>query len=419
MTGQRKTQRGWREVEALLRSANRTLERASPWVKQGVRVLDTSLRATSPVYSGVRTVQALAPRVAASRATPKPPTRAAAPVVRTGGHVVGRRAAAPPPGPKPLLQEAGAQFQAGVRGASDALTFGLGDHVSAGLGAAIDWTGGEDPRDAYARRIAAERASDLYDAQHYGAARLTGQVVGTGAQLMIFAPAAGVSGGVRVAQATPLIAREVAALGGVGGALGLGEQAVSDLFQGRIGSVGDYAGAATGGVVGALAGRTGSATGSSAAAGVVTSVAQDLLNGRPVSPERALEAAQISGTLGGVAGRNGRAAFDRLANDQKENIGERVSQIRTASRGDRTVSTDKRRYYLDRGGYTYPDQRTASGQLVESKAGRSARLSHSQRAAHAQPGLDYRVDHVIPADAGVVVGLPFGLGVYHLSDEYR
>jgi len=426
MSGQRRAQgrgRGWLEAEELLRRGKVILDAAPPWVRRAGSVLDTAARATNPVYAGVRAVQTIAPRITtpASRTTapPKPQTRAAASTRVAGGSATSRKPAAPSPKPRALLQEAEAQLGAGARGASDAFTFGLGDHLSAGVGAAVDWAGGEDPRTAYGRRIAAERASDQYDAQHYGAARLTGQIVGTGAQLMLFAPAAGVSGGVRIAQATPLIAREVVALGGAGGLLGVGEQAVSDLMQGRMGTAGDYAGAAAGGVTGALVGRTGSPTGSSAAAGVVTSVAQDLLNGRTVSAERALQAAQISGTLGGISGRHGRAAFDRLSSQQKERIGERASQVRTAVRGDRTVSTDKRRYYLDGGGYTYPDQRTASGQLVESKGGRRADLSTSQRRAYAQPGLAYRVDHVIPADAGVMLALPFGLGGYHLFNEHR
>lgn len=80
----------------------------------------------------------------------------------------------------------------------------------------------------------AERARDQYDVLHYRPARTVGQIAGVGAQIALSGPLEGmVAGGARIKQATPLIAREIAMLSGIGGAAGVGGQAVSDIARRR------------------------------------------------------------------------------------------------------------------------------------------------------------------------------------------
>lgn len=313
--------------------------------------------------------------------------------------------------PRPVIREAADQFLAGAHGAQDALTFGLGDHLYAGARALDDAAHGADLRSAYGSRMGAERSRDQYDAAHYGTARTVGQVVGTGVQIAALGPMEGlVAGGARIAQATPLIAREVAMLSGVGGAAGVGGQVVSDVARRRAGSFGDYVGAGIGGALGALVSRGGRAGYAGAVGGAATSVAQDLANLRAPSLNRAREAASVGGAFGVAGGLAGRAWSDALPNAAKEELGEAFSRLRTWARGDETAAGPKSREYLDRGGWTVPDQRSYRGSLprdiVESKFGRSAVLSKRQRQAYEQPLPNYRVDHTLPRDIGVALGFP-------------
>lgn len=254
--------------------------------------------------------------------------------------------------------------------------------------------------------MAAEHDRDRYDDKNYAAARTVGKVVGTGAQIAALGPMEGlVLGGARIAQATPLIAREVAVLGGLSGAAGVGGQLVSDVAQRRLGSAGDYLGAGVGGAVAGLASRGGYGGYAGAAGGAATSLAQDLANGRIPSIDKARDTALAGGVFGAAGGMAGRAGADRLSRATKEQIGEDVSRIRTWARGDKTVEGSKIREYLAGGGYTVPDQRTLAGEIVESKFGRSARLSKRQTQAYGQLP-NFRVDHSLPKDVGVLLGFP-------------
>lgn len=315
------------------------------------------------------------------------------------------------PAPKSFARSTADQVLAGARGAQDAVTFGLGDRAYAGARAIADAAQGQRLGRAYSQRMADEQARDRYDATHYGAARTTGKVLGTAAQIAALGPVEGlVAGGARIAQATPLIAREVAVLGGVGGGVGVAGQAVSDVARRRVGSVGDYVGAGIGGTVGALASRGGHAGYAGAAGGAATSVAQDLANLRAPSFDRARDAALTGGVLGTAGGVAGRAWSDKLPTAVKERLGEDASRVRTWARGDRTATGPKQREYLEGGGWTVPDQRTFKGEIasdiVESKFGRSARLSKRQTQAFEQPLLKYRVDHTLPRDIGALIGFP-------------
>jgi len=327
------------------------------------------------------------------------------------------------PTTKSFLGEAGDQTLAGLRGAQDAFTFGLGDRAYAAIRALGDVYGGADLRTAYARRMAAEEARDRYDAQHYRTARTIGQIAGTAAQIAVLGPAEGaVASGSRIAQATPLIAREIGVLGGAGALSGAGGQAVADVARGKLGSIGDYAGAALGGTAGALVSRGGMASYGGAVDGGVTSMAQDIFNGRAPSIERAREAASSGGVVGTFGGIFGRAASNNITRKEKELLGEEFSRLRTWARGDKTKVIGKRRLYLDKRNYTYPDQRTYRGtterDIVESKFGRRAELSKQQKRAYRQLP-NYRVDHTLPQDVGVSIGLPMAQYDYASEREYR
>ena len=116
------------------------------------------------------------------------------------------------------------------------------------------------------------------------------------------------------------------------------------------------------------------------------------------------------GAIGGLAGRIG---ANRMSNAAKEKLGEEISLVRTWARGDKTLSTKKTREYMPNQKYTYPDQRT-SKQLVEAKFGLWAKLSDRQKDAY-RLLLNYRVDHTLPKDIGVLLGLPaanFGILTY-------
>jgi hypothetical protein len=315
------------------------------------------------------------------------------------------------------------QVFAGARGAQDAITLGLGDRIYAGVRAIGDSAHGADLVHSYQSRMATERARDQYDAAHFGAARTVGQVVGTGAQIAALGPLEGlVAGGARIVQATPMIAREVAMLGGAGGAAGIGGQALSDLARGRPGSIGDYVGAGIGGATGALAARGGQAGRAGAFGGAATSVVQGLANGRAPSIDKARDGALAGGAFGVAGGMAGRWGSDNLTNKVKERIGEDFSRLRTWARGDQTAAGPKRREYLAGGGWTVPDQRTNRGlvesDIVESKFGRAAQLSKRQRQAYAALP-NYRVDHTLPRDVGVVFGLPAAEFGYRQSPPDR
>ena len=301
------------------------------------------------------------------------------------------------------------QFGAGARGAGDALTFGLADNASAGVRALLD--GGLDgAAQRYQSNMDEERAQDRYDEAHYGGARTAGQVAGTVAQIAALGPMDGlVAGGVRLAETAPMIAREAAVLGGGGGALGVGNQALSDFQARRLGTLGDYAGAGAGGAFDALASAKFGPGKGGAIGGAATSMLQDVFNGRNVSVSDARRAALAGQVLGGTAGMAGRKLSDSLSILDKGRLGEDLSKVRTWARGDSTLPGAKRSVRLADGRRTIPDSRTKAGELVESKFGRGADLTTNQRAAFHQPLSGFRVDHFLPADIGAIFGLPAGL----------
>jgi hypothetical protein len=297
---------------------------------------------------------------------------------------------------------------AGASGAVDAFTLGLADPVTAGARAANDALHGADLGEAWRARRADERARDLSDAQHHRTARTIGQVIGTGAGLAVAGPIDGLlAGGARILETTPLALRELRALSAGGAAAGVGNQALSDVERGHIGTVGDYAGAAVGGGVGALASIRGRPGAAGQLGGATTAVAQDLLNGRKVDWGGAARNAQAAGYLAAPAGLAGRAWSDDLTNAAKGELGEAMGRARSRLSGQRSLG--KRAIRLNSGRRTIADDVTHTGLVTEQKFGPTAKLRPNQREAYAQFGDGYRVDHFLPRDVGAIVAFPFGL----------
>ena len=343
---------------------------------------------------------------------------------------------------------AGNQARAAAEGFADGLTFGLDDQAAAGVHAVADWFGGKPIRAAYKQRIAEQHASDAYDAAHYGAARTAGTIATVlipGGELGALARFAGkvptvarLGGRVlqtagkwgaaeaklvrRIPEVTRLAGRERAAIGVAGAGGGVLGQGVSDVMQGRLSSPRDYGGAAIGGMAEALAATRGRPSQAAALGGATTSLAQDALNRRPFSVANAAKAASASSLLSSTAGKIAARKAAQATIVQKAKLGETGSKIRTLMNLDWTHSTKKERYWLDaipgyNRGYTYPDQRTVLGKLIESKFGETAELSDRQMQAYLQLGSHYRVDHFLPRDVASLAGFLFSQPAHNAGHQ--
>jgi len=342
----------------------------------------------------------------------------------------------------------GNQARAAAEGAADGLTFGLDDQAAAGIHATADWLRGKSFGAAYKQHIAEQHASDAYDAAHYGWARTAG-TIGTifipGGELGALARFAGKAPTVarlggrvlqtagkwgaaeaklvrRIPEVTRLAGRERAAIGVAGAGGGVLGQGVSDAMQGRLSSPRDYGGAAIGGMAEALAATRGHPSRAAALGGATTSLAQDALNGRPLSVANAAKGASASSLLSSTASRIATRKAAQATIKQKEKLGETGSKIRTLLNLDWTHSTKKERYWLNaipgyNKGYTYPDQRTALGKLIESKFGEAADLSYRQMQAYLQLGSHYRVDHFLPRDVGSLAGFLFSQPAHNAGHQ--
>ena len=83
-------------------------------------------------------------------------------------------------------------------GFQDSISFGFGDQLKAGLGAAYDAYNGQSGMAAYWRRIRAQHEQDRIDAEQRAAARNWGKGVGTALQLLGAGPIGGLVRGGRV-----------------------------------------------------------------------------------------------------------------------------------------------------------------------------------------------------------------------------
>lgn len=354
--------------------------------------------------------------------TPQP-SRTAATVQKRPSSTASRPVAptrqASRPAPKSAMQRGVDQTLAAARGAQDAFTLGLGDRAYAGGRALVDAAHGADLGDAWRSRWAAEQARDQYDAKNYRTARTVGEIAGTGLGFVALGPLdAALVGGVRIAQAAPMIAREAAVLGGLGAGGGLVSQAVTDVQRRRAGSVGDYVGSAVGGAamaVGSARGRPGQA---GAIGGATTSMVQDVLNGRPVDWGDASRAALAGGYVAAPVGYAGRRYTHGLSIGAKGEWGEAIGRVRTMANFRKPVPGGTR-VKLDSRKVTVLDEGHPEAWMSEQKFGPRARLSRNQMEAYNQFGDRYRVDHFLPRDIGAAAAYPFGQIGYHevLADD--
>lgn len=364
--------------------------------------------ASRAYHDAMRSGAGFAPR--ASRDLTRPGTRLAQP---PAGRAV--RSAAPNSARRAAADFAAAQSLAAARGAQDALTLGLGDRAYAGTRALMDAAHGSDLGDAWRRRMAAETARDIYDGKHYRTARTVGEVGGTALGLVALGPVdAALAGGVRIAQATAVGAREMAAISGAGAGYGVATQAVMDRVAGRRSSAGDYAGAALGGAVGALTSLRGRPTRAAALSGATMSVAQDNLNGRPADLREASRAARVGAYVAAPLGYAGRVVSDRLPSKQKGKLGEAMGVGRSLINGEipyKFQNDFELEYipkYRNRFRYTRVDHKTLSDLRTEQKFGKS-HLTPNQLEALRVLGDRYRVDHFWPRDVGAVAAYPLAV----------
>ena len=365
---------------------------------------------TTPIAVALAGAQALMqerrgapPPPARSRKPPIPITRASPAQPKPATATVTRQPA------QPLVSS----LAAGARGASDAFTFGLGDHLGAGLSAAGGMIQGRDFVSGYQEGMAAAQAQDEEDWRLHPYARATGGVAGTGASLLVASPLAlgrVAAGGVRMAAladvprlkaAAGLVGREVAGLTGLGAVNGAVGQVVMDHALGRGSSASDTAGAALGGAVGTLgllASRRPQA--SAALGGATTSMTQDLLGGRPISVDEALQSAGLSGAIGGFVAPMVSTRVNRLRPSEKGNLGEMLSEGRSYLRGDAPREGAKPRVPVGGGKVAIPDHQTQSGLYVEAKFGPSADLTKNQKKAFSLDPDGFRLDHFLPQDVG-------------------
>ncbi|HKR87370.1 MAG TPA: hypothetical protein VJS38_04285 [Phenylobacterium sp.] len=259
---------------------------------------------------------------------------------------------------------------------------------------------GLDYEQSFKANLANERTRDAYDAIHRPGAQQLGQA---GALLLSLA-GPGPLVPARIPGAAGISGRELIARLGVGGLTGMGVQTAVDAAARRNTDWQDAVGAALGGAVGAAfpgldpakAGAVGSA---------LTTAAQDLLHGRPVSLSdmgRSAMAGRVAAAAAGAAGRRGSAALPRR---EKGRLGETLGGIRSAinhmerapGRPTLPVTGAKRGTVVD--GVTHDAAR-----FFEDKFGEHARLRPNQTKAQTEYGPNYLIYHFLPHDVGEFLG---------------
>lgn len=327
---------------------------------------------------------------------------------------------APSPTVGKTIREVALQADTAVRGAANVLTLGGADNLEAAVNALLEPGGVRDWRRRYEINKVEESARNMYDASHRKAAQATGYVGGTLLGLGFVGPMEGALAAVpRLPGAAALTRNEAAAILGAGGVSGLGVQTLSDVAAGgRHSSFGDTAGAVIGGVAGAAALPLGPAR-AGATGATATSVAQDLLNGRPISMQRAGENAVAGNLLGGVMGGGGRAWSNGLSRRAKGRLGEALGEIRSTLNGQRREWRPKfRDEILEEagGGYWYPDG-ISGAQRFEDKFEVTADLTPNQIRAQSALGARFTLNRFLPADVGKAMGLPAGLAAAPMIED--
>lgn len=303
------------------------------------------------------------------------------------------------------LSDAGYPVDAGVRAAANTMSFGLADNASAGLDALPPSGDGSTWRQRYQANLAAEQARDRYDAIHHPLAQAIGQTIGAVVPLVAGDPEAALGAVARLPGAATLSGREAAAILAGGGGMGASAQHTSDTLAGRPPSLRNDIAGGLGGAAGAATLWLGPAR-AAAVDGAVTSAAQDILNDRPVSIERAGQNAMAGRLLGGAAGAFGRQQSNALSMTGKGKLGEALGEIRSRVNGTpRQWSPKTRTAIPGTSKYFYADGQ--SGDLFfEDKFGVAPKLTPNQQLAQEAFGPNFQIYHFTPGDVGKGVSVP-------------
>jgi hypothetical protein len=306
--------------------------------------------------------------------------------------------------PTNRLNELVSQANVAVRSAANVVSFGIADNLEAAYDA-LTQKGSGTLGQRYAANLASQHADDRYDAVHRPVANALGQVGGTVLGLAATGPGRVVAAAPRIVGAAPITAREIAAMLGAGAGGGVVVQHYSDVLGNRNPTWQNSLGAAAGGTAAVAALPFGPAR-AGAVDGAVTSAAQDLLNGRPVSLGDAGQAALLGGVLGRVGSAAGRAT-DGLSMKAKGHLGEALGSIRSTVNGMRRDFVPKSRVAIaGTSKYWYPDGSSGPLDLFEDKFGYDASPSSNQLLAMDAPGARVHLYHSTPDDVGNIVSIP-------------
>jgi hypothetical protein len=300
-------------------------------------------------------------------------------------------------------REAAAQMDAAMHGASDVIPFGAADRLAS---VAYSTAQPSNWMQRYRTSMAAEAARDREDAVRYPIARAVGQLGMTAATLGRGMQLTGVLAAPRLPGAAKITSREALSLLGAGSAVGVGAQAVGDLATGQRSSPGDYAGAGIGGLAGVVALPRGPER-AAAFDGAVTSMAQDLFNGRQVSLQQAGQSAVAARTAGVLANKAAMNWAENLPSVAKGKFGEALGALRGVADWQPRVALGKTPVKIPGTTKSWkPDAMKGTRidapdtQLYEDKFGRRATLLKNQKLAQATLGDNFQLNHFMPRDVG-------------------
>jgi hypothetical protein len=323
---------------------------------------------------------------------------------------------------------------AGLRGATDAATFGLSDKYEAADFALRTLGQGGTVIDRYQALRERQTAQDQYDRDHYGVARTVGEGVGVVGSILatggLGAAPIGVGrlglGAARTAKfGLKPIMRAVgpqAAVATAGAATSAAGQVVGDFAAGEWSSPEAYLSSLAGGAAGALTTLHRGPQAGATAEALVTHGAHGALTGEPISLEDLSRDVFIGRQLGrlgervGIDWSEGLPSFKwqgrRQGRISKEGLGEAAGELHSLLRGD--LIEKRQKYFPVSGGKTRADaairaQDPSTQPIHEFKLGRSAHLTKRQLEAQAEYGDRYNVFHYLPADVGKVAGGTLGL----------
>lgn len=312
----------------------------------------------------------------------------------------------------PNLPVAGGEFLPRVvaagRGLEDAIAFGHGDDIEAGVRSIPTLLAGDPVEPRFHQYMQEANDQDRYDQTHYPLSRMTGEAVGTGLALVGTDGAAGAmvprftTAATRGLQAMTNLGR--VRLGLAGAALGAAGQGATSVISGRPSELSDYASAALGGATMAMSGGRLRPVPAAALGAGVASTTDGLLHGQidPTSVEHSMVSAGYLGGGGQIAGERGSNALDFR---DKGRLGEALSNARSFFEANPVTDTQVVRT-LPNGRRTVLDSVLTKGPVdtVESKFGPYAKLSKNQRAYQEQNPGRLRVDYWMPSHVCKISG---------------